>query len=127
MQRELGRCENDSNGSAQIMGRVGGELAEARDSGFETGEELVPGDGEVLDLVLGGRDRQAIGEVADADAQGCACHAVDRLHRVAAEEVAANRREKEQAGLEHKKGMTIRLEDVGLFFEDPPNGETSEA
>src|ERR1700735_150280 len=127
MQGELRGCESDCNGSAQVMGGISGELAKARDGGFETGEKLVPDDGEVLDLVFCGRDREAIGEVTDADAQGRARHAADRLHGMAAEEVAADGREKEQAGHEQQQGIAILLENVGLFFEGATYMETDEA
>ena len=81
---ELRGGEHDGDGGSEVVRGVGGELAETGDGGLEAGEELVPGDGEVLDFVLGRGDGEAGGEVADTDVEGGAGHAVDGLEGVAA-------------------------------------------
>lgn len=68
MKRELRGGEDDGDGGSEIVGGVGGELAETGDGGVQPGEELVPGDGKLLYFVFGLRDWKPLGEIADADA-----------------------------------------------------------
>ena len=114
---ELRGGEHDGDGGAEVVGGVGGELAEAGDGGFEAGEELVPGYGEVLDLVFGRGDREPRGEIADTNTEGGAGHAVDGLEGVPAKEVADESGEQKQAGHEEKEDFAVGVQDLELLFE----------
>ena len=60
VKRELCGREHDSDGGSKIVGSVGGKLTEPRDGGFEPCQELIPGDGEVLDFIFCCWDREAL-------------------------------------------------------------------
>src|ERR1700722_9291982 len=117
MKGELRCCQHDCDGSSEIVRRVRRELAEAGDRCLKSGEQLVPGDSEILNLVLCGWYGKTFGQVADTDAQGRSCHAVHRLHGMAAEKVATHRAEDQKTRHKQEERVAILAQNVCLFLE----------
>ena len=96
VKRQLSGGKHDGDRCSEVVRGIRGELAEAGDGCFKPGEKLIPRYGELLNLVLCGGNGKSLREIADADAEGGAGHAIDGLQRVAAEKVAAEGREQKK-------------------------------
>jgi hypothetical protein len=88
-------------------------------------EEIVPRFAESLELIPGLLDTDASGQVADADPDGRARHAIDWLEGACAEQISAECGEDHGRWQAPEHGVAEAIEDVELFGQRASKAETN--
>ena len=109
----------DRQRGAQFVGGVGGESLLFGDVGFEPREEAVDGVGEILQLVAGPREREALVEVALGDLPRGRRHRAQRAQDAAGDQPAERDRDRGH-DRQRDPGLDESLmETVGVTFDGP--------
>ena len=96
IERELDLGAEERERRAQLVARVGDEAPLAFERDFDPGEQLVQRVAQAGELVVRGRYRQPLGELARRDSSGPCPHALNREQGGPADEVADQRGEEQR-------------------------------